>query len=378
VLAELLAQRIRGYRKELALLLVAEVVLLGAILIVAPWRVVQADTRVIPDDDSTRIAAHDLLDQYQSYRRMIRQFEDAEATQGIKVVPDDQVQARLTSVSVDLGRLNYPKAHKDLQMLKAGYSDWNNKLQDQVAARAAAAKADARSERSAPAAPARPVVANYLQVPILLYHYTPGDFEGQLLALRSKGYTTITMDTLAAAMNRQVSLPAKAVVITFDDGFANQMQAYALLAKYGMRATFYIIDGGPGSNWCIGAGRQYGLPSQPPGGCGDQYLTWDQIRQLDGSGLIEIGSHTIDHPNLPSLSADAEWYEINDGKAQLENQLGHAVHTFAYPYGGYNSTTVQDVIRAGFSSAVTTVPGIDQTYGSQYTLHRVRSAYTLP
>jgi peptidoglycan/xylan/chitin deacetylase (PgdA/CDA1 family) len=173
-------------------------------------------------------------------------------------------------------------------------------------------------------------------------------------------------------------LPAKPVIITFDDGFADQMQAFALLKAYQMKATFYIIDGGPGSQWCIGAGRRYNDPSQPPSGCGDAYLTWDQVRQLDASGLITIGSHTIDHPDLPTETAAQQEAEIAGGKAELEAEIGHKVTDFAYPYGDYNQTTINIVKAAGFLTAVTTTPGTLQPPSSRYTLDRIRSTYDLP
>jgi peptidoglycan/xylan/chitin deacetylase (PgdA/CDA1 family) len=151
-----------------------------------------------------------------------------------------------------------------------------------------------------------------------------------------------------------------------------------LLERYHQKATFFIIDGGPESNWCIGAGRQYHLASQPPNGCGDAYLTWDQVRTIDQSGLVTIGAHTINHRNLPDLNESQQWYEIEQGKQILEDQLGHRVADFAYPYGGFNSTSLTLVQRAGFRSAVTTLPGMYQAQGGQYTLHRDRSAYNLP
>jgi len=163
-----------------------------------------------------------------------------------------------------------------------------------------------------------------------------------------------------------------------DDGFADQMNAFALLQTYQMKATFYIIDGGPDSQWCIGANRRYNDPSQPSTGCGDAYLDWDQIRQLDTSGLITIGSHTIDHPNLASETPDQQRSEIIGGKTELEQELGHPVRDFAYPYGSYDSTTIAIVKEAGFATAVTTAPGTLQSINNRYTLTRIRATYDLP
>jgi peptidoglycan/xylan/chitin deacetylase (PgdA/CDA1 family) len=102
------------------------------------------------------------------------------------------------------------------------------------------------------------------------------------------------------------------------------------------------------------------------------------VRSIDQNPLFTIGAHTINHRALASLSEKDQWFEIDQGKEELESQLGHSVQDFAYPYGSFNSTTLRLVAQAGFRSAVTTLPGTYQTIGSPYTLHRVRSAYDLP
>jgi len=211
-----------------------------------------------------------------------------------------------------------------------------------------------------------------------VYHQTPADFSAQLDFLEQHGYHTVTMAQLAAALHGQDGLPPKPVVITFDDGFADQMTAFAQLQHHHMVATYYIIDGGPGSRWCIGASRRYNDPAQPAGGCGDAYLNWDQVRQLDRSGIITIGAHTIDHDNLASDSPDQQTYEIAQGKHLLEAQLGHKVADFAYPYGSFDATTLQIVQQAGFATAVTTTPGTSQSLATIYTLRRVRDPRMLP
>jgi peptidoglycan/xylan/chitin deacetylase (PgdA/CDA1 family) len=138
-----------------------------------------------------------------------------------------------------------------------------------------------------------------------------------------------------------------------------------------MKATFYIIDGGQESKWCIGASRR-------PQNCGDAYLTWDQVRELDRSGLITIGSHTVDHISLAAASEADQRFQIFEGKSELEAQLGHVVKHFAYPYGTFTATTISLVEQAGFATAVSTQPGETQTLNTIYSLHRVREIRALP
>jgi peptidoglycan/xylan/chitin deacetylase (PgdA/CDA1 family) len=215
------------------------------------------------------------------------------------------------------------------------------------------------------------------KLPILVYHNTPADFESQLLLLKTRGYTTVTFAEAIAGWHHVGMLPAKPVIITFDDGFADQIDAFHLLQKYNMKATFYIINGSAESRWCIGASRRYNDPLQPPEGCGDAYLNWNQIKMLDASGLITIGGHTVDHADLPTLSRKEQLSEIAQGKSGIEAQLGHPIADFAYPYGDFNAETVGLVHQAGYESAVTTLPGVIQRPNSPYTLTRVRDASSL-
>jgi peptidoglycan/xylan/chitin deacetylase (PgdA/CDA1 family) len=366
------------YKKELLLILVAATLLLAGVL-TRPTKPLDDSSGVADIADTTvrTYISKDIRSKLLSARDQIRALEDRQAKAGINAVPDSTVQAGISTVNLDLHSQNLKKARKDLDHLRSQIPGWQKQVdtavtqkQQQEAAQKAAAQ---RAQQQAAVSPSQP----YWQVPILMYHDTPGDFESQLQTLVAKGYHAIDPDQLYSAMTGDGQLPSKPVLITFDDGYANQMTAFNLLRKYNMKATFYIINGGDASNWCIGSGRQYGLPTQPAGGCGDQYLSWDQVRSLDQSGLITIASHTVDHLNLASLSPDQQRFEIEQGKAGLEAQIGHPVRHLAYPYGSYNATTIAIARDAGFLTAVSTVPGIAQTRSNLYGLHRVRNAYIL-
>lgn len=213
------------------------------------------------------------------------------------------------------------------------------------------------------------------QIPILLYHKPPGDFENQLQALHAKGYTAITMAMLNAHLRSGAQLPAKSVVITFDDGFSDQLPVIGLLQKYNMRATFYLILGHDQPGFCLGINADRDPTTAH---CADSYMSWAEVKTLDASGIAEIGAHTMDHFNLTSLSEADQREQIVESKLELERGLGHSVTTFAYPYGSYNAVSIAIVQAAGFSTAVTTRAGMNPTLGTIYTLPRMRSAYELP
>ncbi|HEX3082226.1 MAG TPA: polysaccharide deacetylase family protein [Candidatus Saccharimonadia bacterium] len=288
----------------------------------------------------------------------VRDFQRRQAMLHARVASDHQLRLLLSNVQLDAASGHYATAEADIRELRQALTNWNFELNG------GSGGATAQAQFS-------------IQLPILLYHYPPPNFEEQLAHLEQAGYTTIDLDQALDGLHGG-ALPAKPVVITFDDGFAAQMQAFELLKRHHMKATFYIIDGGEASKWCIGAGRRYGDPLQPPGGCGDAYLSWDQVRTLDKSGLITIGGHTVNHRNLATLSAADQEFEIVQGKELLEAELGHSVHDFAYPYGAYNAESIKLAQEAGYTTAVTTMEGTVQTDTSIYTLRRVRDALLLP
>jgi peptidoglycan/xylan/chitin deacetylase (PgdA/CDA1 family) len=80
-----------------------------------------------------------------------------------------------------------------------------------------------------------------------------------------------------------------------------------------------------------------------------------EVEALEQGGVIEIGAHTVTHPFLSALPAAWQRDEIKDGKAFLEELLGHPVTSFAYPYGDYTAETTALVREAGLKCACSTV-----------------------
>lgn len=180
----------------------------------------------------------------------------------------------------------------------------------------------------------------------------PALFERQLAWLKANGWHFVTVSGLFEA----AELPAKTVAITFDDGYAdNCTAALPLLKKYGAKATLYLVVDRHGRDWSVSKKSHHdsGELMQEP------KLSDEQVRELLGSGLIELGAHTLTHPKLTALDIEAKRAEIIGGKQQLEQSFGNKVQSFAYPFGIYDEQDVAIVREAGFSSAVTVVEGID-------------------
>jgi peptidoglycan/xylan/chitin deacetylase (PgdA/CDA1 family) len=161
----------------------------------------------------------------------------------------------------------------------------------------------------------------------------PGLFEQQIAWLHAQGYAGVRMDTLARCLRGEARCPPKAVALTFDDGYADAFTtALPVLGQYGYTATFYVVSG------------LVGLPG---------YMTWEQLAALRDAGM-EIGAHTIDHPDLTTLDMYEAERQIAQSKADLERGLGIEVVSFCYPAGMYNATLAEQVRAAGFLSATTT------------------------
>jgi len=106
----------------------------------------------------------------------------------------------------------------------------------------------------------------------------------------------------------------------------------------------------------------------------DRFMTPGELRQLTGDGLIEIGAHTMTHPNLALLPESEQRLEIARGRARLEEMAGRPVRSFAYPYGcrdNYTSSTIGIVKKEGFACACSNFGGAVWFGSDRYQLPRV-------
>jgi peptidoglycan/xylan/chitin deacetylase (PgdA/CDA1 family) len=184
-------------------------------------------------------------------------------------------------------------------------------------------------------------------VPILMYHeiapaaetgsrlaVSPEAFAGQLAYLHDAGFQTVTAGRLAEVLaGAPGSLPDRAVVLTFDDGFEDfHRRALPLLDRYGYTATVFVTSG-----WVQDAGGD--AAGRRPA----RMLSWSQVAEVAGAGM-EVGAHSWRHPQLDQLPGIALREELYASKAQLEDQLGRPVPGLAYPFG-YSSARVRRVAR---------------------------------
>ena len=175
-------------------------------------------------------------------------------------------------------------------------------------------------------------------------------FRNQMLLLRFLGYKTIDMDKAISALKDKddVTLPARTVVLTFDDGYENFYQyAYPCLKKHNFSAIVYVLAGylGRSAEWFAADKR----PCPP-------LMDISRLKALHKEG-IQFGSHGINHLKLAEIPYEKAREEIIQSKKILEQQLGFPINHFCYPYGSYNVSTMKAVKEAGYHSAVSCVRG---------------------
>lgn len=209
-----------------------------------------------------------------------------------------------------------------------------------------------------------------LRVPILMYHYIsipppdadiyrldlsvrPDQFEAQMEWLAVNGYHPIRLMDLQYALESGAPLPDKPIVLTFDDGYVDNYQyALPILKNYRFPATFFVIT-------------QYNDDNKPG------YLSWQQLSDMSRAGM-EIGSHTVDHPDLRNKSSAGLVDEIAGSKQVIELRLGVPVRSFAYPSGKYDARTLSVLRSSGYGAAVTEIQGMRQTSDKPFELKRIR------
>jgi peptidoglycan/xylan/chitin deacetylase (PgdA/CDA1 family) len=180
-----------------------------------------------------------------------------------------------------------------------------------------------------------------LRVPVLMYHeiadisatpsrlaVSPDDFADQLAYLRDAGFNALTAGELAAHLGDGVGvLPERPVVLTFDDGYGDfHSCALPLLKQNGFTGTLFMTTGWLGKE-----------------GESKRMLNWRELEEVQQSG-IEIGAHTVRHPQLDQLPERLAREELHASKSELEDHLGLAIPGLAYPFG-YSNAMVRDVAR---------------------------------
>lgn len=169
----------------------------------------------------------------------------------------------------------------------------------------------------------------------------------------------IRATTLTQAMEGVRDDTSPTYGLTFDDGYASVYEhAFEVLAAKHFTATIFLTLGEAGT-----------LPDL----YGRATLSWNQIHELHAAGF-EIGAHTLTHPDLTQCNATRLQREVVDAKHMLEDRLGSAVTTFAYPFGAYNAK-VAALVAQHYDYAVTTEFRLTQQTDLHHLIPRIDTYY---
>lgn len=211
-----------------------------------------------------------------------------------------------------------------------------------------------------------------IRLPVAMYHHilnspsklgdyviSPAQFEEDLMYIQKMGYTTISAKELIAYIEEDAPLPEKPIMITFDDGYESAHEyAFPLLQKYNMKAVISVI----------GKHTDIFSNENEPRHINYSHTSWEQLREMQESGVFEIGNHTYDmHSSKdsprygirPKRGEDEEAYEkalmfdIGGLNEQITKEIGVEPIVFAYPFGALSDKSKPVLAKLGFKVILT-------------------------
>lgn len=213
-----------------------------------------------------------------------------------------------------------------------------------------------------------------IKLPIIMYHSIlkskagnyiihPDQFENDLIYIKKHGYTTITMTDLINYVYDDTPLPSKPIIITFDDGYFNNLgYVLPLLQKYDMKAVISIVGSYTDAfSESAEANLNYG------------YLRWEDINNMINDGHIEFQNHTYNlHCNTKGRNGCMKKYyedtnnyknllisDINKLQNEFKAQTGYVPNTFTYPFGAISKESTEILKELGFKASLGCSKGIN-------------------
>ena len=211
------------------------------------------------------------------------------------------------------------------------------------------------------------------EVPILMYHSLAGAgastsisgaaFEVDLQYLRDNGYQAVTLQALADFVHHGVPLPEKPVVLSFDDGYYNNYSVGLPLAlQYNMPIVISVI------------GKDTEIWSEIPStNLKNGHVTWDQIREMAASGVVEIANHTWDlHKHADGRKGAAIrpgerfenyravlWEDLGKLQTELTERVGLTPVGFVFPFGRICPEATEILAEMGFLVSLSCRDGVN-------------------
>ncbi len=202
---------------------------------------------------------------------------------------------------------------------------------------------------------------NY-SVPIFMYHSFDASligkysavsldtFNKQMEFIKEGGYKVVLLEDYCKILSSGAKIPRGSVILTFDDGYNNNLEAAKILKKFGFGATIFLIVNKIGDEGYLSKGD----------------IEWF----LENTG-VSIGSHTLNHVYLPEADAQNTRDEIKFSKKSLEDTFDVEIIAFSYPVGGFNKMVLEQVNDAGYLCACATNRGFSRKIDN-FALRRIK------
>jgi peptidoglycan/xylan/chitin deacetylase (PgdA/CDA1 family) len=199
---------------------------------------------------------------------------------------------------------------------------------------------------------ANPTLARGMRIP-------PDLLRKHVKFLKASGYTGITFEDLLSYKNNEFKIPKKSVILSFDDGWQDNYNAYSILKEENFIGSFGIITG----------------IIDKPG-----RLNKEQLKEMHDNKM-ELVSHTVNHPALASQSDVKIKSELLESKDYLEKIIGKKMKTIIYPTGSYNTKVIEIAKSLGYELGATTL-GYSEAGGQNlvkpFELTRIRVECSIP
>jgi len=238
-------------------------------------------------------------------------------------------------------------------------------------------------------------------VPVLMYHHvspnpglvtvSPQNFELQMQMLVNKGYSTLTADQFAGFLQGLSDVPARSVLITFDDGYLdNYVYAFPIMQRLGLHGVIFVVtrwmgEGAPRPR----AGETDGaaLPDCPDhkrcneaiasGKADDVMLRWSEIERMQASGCIETHSHSHSHVRWDKLFADkherlaALEEDLRRSREALHGRRGGSNAHLCWPWGYFEPEYQAIASKLGFTTQYGVSKGLNRVGDDPMHIHRM-------
>jgi peptidoglycan/xylan/chitin deacetylase (PgdA/CDA1 family) len=233
-----------------------------------------------------------------------------------------------------------------------------------------------------------------LAVPVLMYHHvspaagavtvSPVHFADQIAMLAREGYTTLGAQAFSEYLAGK-PVPAKSVVLTFDDGYLdNWVHAHPVLAEHGFTALGFLVSGwvnsGPARSNATDSTSARNLPGLlghsaakaaiEAGESDRAIMRWSEIEAMRQAGTFEFHSHTHTHTRWDRVSANPVTKrarlrdDLLQARAALVQHLGGVSDHLCWPQGYFDTDYVEEAHAAGFRHLYTVEPGTNQRHGN--------------